>query len=194
LAGFQVITYGRFWVITEGRAQAERLVSLLRGVGTNTFVSHSSLSVDERRQAERAFRESRDCVIVATSTLELGIDIGDLDRVLQLEALPSSRRFPALGPAGTQGGSEPKLPVSSPRAGNPSFARRHFFDSGNNDTWNLCTRRQFRIHSVLSKSWLHVRGFSPVEGPLRLRASGLVEAAPPKWPIPPYDLPNTTAI
>ena len=54
--------------------------------GTSTFVSHSSLSVDERRQAERAFREARDCVIVATSTLELGIDVGDLDRVVQLEA------------------------------------------------------------------------------------------------------------
>ena len=73
-------------VFCDSRAQAERLASLLRGVGTNTFVSHSSLSVDERRQAERAFRESRDCVIVATSTLELGIDVGDLDRVLQLEA------------------------------------------------------------------------------------------------------------
>jgi ATP-dependent helicase Lhr and Lhr-like helicase len=50
------------------------------------IVSHSSLSVDDRRPAERAFRESRDCVIVATSTVELGIDVGDLDRVLQLEA------------------------------------------------------------------------------------------------------------
>lgn len=73
-------------VFCDSRAQAERLGSLLRGLGTTTFVSHSSLSVDERRQAERAFQESRDCVIVATSTLELGIDVGDLDRVLQLEA------------------------------------------------------------------------------------------------------------
>jgi len=69
-------------VFCDSRAQAEHLTSLLRGNGTTTFVNHSSLSVDERRQAERAFRESRDCVIVATSTLELGIDVGDLDRVL----------------------------------------------------------------------------------------------------------------
>jgi ATP-dependent helicase Lhr and Lhr-like helicase len=73
-------------VFCDSRAQAERLTSLLRASGTNTFVSHSSLSVDDRRQAERASREARDCVIVATSTLELGIDVGDLDRVLQLEA------------------------------------------------------------------------------------------------------------
>ena len=50
------------------------------------FVSHSSLSRDDRFQAERAFSETRDCVIVATSTLELGIDVGDLDRVIQIGA------------------------------------------------------------------------------------------------------------
>jgi hypothetical protein len=49
-------------------------------------VSHSSLSLDERRQAERAFAQGRDWVIVATSAVELGIDVGDLDRVLQIEA------------------------------------------------------------------------------------------------------------
>lgn len=51
-----------------------------------TFLSHASLSVDERRRAETAFAEARDCVIVSTSTLELGIDVGDLDRVIQLDA------------------------------------------------------------------------------------------------------------
>jgi ATP-dependent Lhr-like helicase len=51
-----------------------------------TYVSHSSLSADERRQAEKAFAEEPNCVIVATSTLELGIDVGDLDRVIQIDA------------------------------------------------------------------------------------------------------------
>src|SRR5699024_11068402 len=50
------------------------------------FASHSSLSVEERRQSEQAFAESLDTVIVATSTLELGIDVGDLDRCLQIGA------------------------------------------------------------------------------------------------------------
>ena len=54
--------------------------------GVETFVSHSSLGLDERRQAERAFAQGRDCVIVATSALELGIDVGDLDRVIQVDA------------------------------------------------------------------------------------------------------------
>ncbi len=73
-------------VFADSRARVEELAVALRGGGVTTFVSHSSLSADERRQAERAFGEARDCVIVATSTLELGIDVGDLDRVVQLGA------------------------------------------------------------------------------------------------------------
>lgn len=93
-------------VFCDSRSQAERLASLLRATGTNTFVSHSSLNVDERRQAELAFRESRDCVIVATSTLELGIDVGDLDRVLQLDAPSTVASFlQRLGRTGRRSGT-----------------------------------------------------------------------------------------
>jgi ATP-dependent Lhr-like helicase len=69
-------------VFCDSRARTEELAALLRSEGVPTFVSYSSLSVEERHDAERAFREGRDCVIVATSTLELGIDVGDLDRVI----------------------------------------------------------------------------------------------------------------
>jgi Lhr-like helicase len=62
-------------------------------LGVRTFVSHSSLSADERRQAEKAFAEEPNCVIVATSTLELGIDVGDLDRVIQIDAPGSVASF-----------------------------------------------------------------------------------------------------
>ncbi len=62
---------------------------MLRTHEIRTFVSHASLSLSERRQAEAAFSEERNCVIVATSTLELGIDVGDLDRVIQIDS-PSS--------------------------------------------------------------------------------------------------------
>ena len=73
-------------VFCEARAQAEDLAYELRSLGVTTFVSHSSLSADERRQSELAFADGRNCVIVATSALELGIDIGDLDRVIQIDA------------------------------------------------------------------------------------------------------------
>ena len=70
----------------ESRSQTEDLAQELRDRGVTIFVSHSSLSADERRRSEQAFAEARDCVVVATSTLELGIDVGDLDRVIQLDS------------------------------------------------------------------------------------------------------------
>ncbi|WGT47977.1 DEAD/DEAH box helicase [Tessaracoccus lacteus] len=73
-------------VFAESRRSAEELAFLLRQRDVQTYVSHSSLSADERRRSEQAFAEARDTVVVATSTLELGVDIGDLDRVIQLDA------------------------------------------------------------------------------------------------------------
>jgi ATP-dependent helicase Lhr and Lhr-like helicase len=73
-------------VFCETRSQVEQLALALQAKTVTTFVSHSSLSADERHQAERAFAEAHDCVIVSTSTMELGIDVGDLDRVIQLDA------------------------------------------------------------------------------------------------------------
>jgi len=80
-------------VFCDSRAKTEELSALLRDLGVRTFVSHSSLSADERRQAEKAFAAELDCVIVATSTLELGIDVGDLDRVIQIDAPASVASF-----------------------------------------------------------------------------------------------------
>ena len=73
-------------VFADSRRTVESLALALREREVETFVSHSSLSIDERRRAETAFAEARDCVIVSTSTLELGIDVGDLDRVVQVGA------------------------------------------------------------------------------------------------------------
>jgi ATP-dependent helicase Lhr and Lhr-like helicase len=80
-------------VFCESRARTEELATLLRAKGVPTFVSHSSLSAEQRRDAEKAFQEARDCVIVATSTLELGIDVGDLDHVIQIDAPGSVASF-----------------------------------------------------------------------------------------------------
>lgn len=70
----------------ESRQEVEELGQLLRAIQVTVFLSHASLSIDERRRAEQAFTEARDCVIVSTSTLELGVDVGDLDRVIQIGA------------------------------------------------------------------------------------------------------------
>ncbi len=80
-------------VFCDSRSRVETLAGALRDTGVRVFVSHSSLALEERRQAERAFGEADDCVIVATSTLELGIDVGDLDRVIQVDAPASVSSF-----------------------------------------------------------------------------------------------------
>ncbi len=93
-------------VFADSRRTVEGLALGLRECGTETFVSHSSLSVDERRRAETAFAEARDCVIVSTSTLELGIDVGDLDRVLQIGAPRTVASFlQRLGRTGRRAGT-----------------------------------------------------------------------------------------
>ncbi|QDP94553.1 DEAD/DEAH box helicase [Microlunatus elymi] len=93
-------------VFAESRARVEELAQRLIDLGTETYVSHSSLSAAERRRAERAFAEARDCVIVATSTLELGIDVGDLDRVIQVGTPTSVAAFlQRLGRTGRRRGT-----------------------------------------------------------------------------------------
>ncbi|MEV1077460.1 DEAD/DEAH box helicase [Streptomyces sp. NPDC050211] len=93
-------------VFCESRRQVEKLGESLRAKGVTTFLSHASLSVDERRRAEEAFAEARDCVIVSTSTLELGIDVGDLDRVIQIDAPATVASFlQRLGRTGRRPGS-----------------------------------------------------------------------------------------
>jgi ATP-dependent Lhr-like helicase len=80
-------------VFCDSRSRVEDLAQGLRARGVDTFVSHAALSADTRRQAEQAFSERQNCVIVATSTLELGLDVGDLDRVIQIDAPGSVASF-----------------------------------------------------------------------------------------------------
>jgi ATP-dependent helicase Lhr and Lhr-like helicase len=97
-------------VFCDSRARVEEIAVGLRERAVHTFVSHSSVSADERRQAERAFAAESNCVIVATSTLELGIDIGDLDRVIQVGAPTTvSSYLQRLGRTGRRPGTTRNL-------------------------------------------------------------------------------------
>lgn len=93
-------------VFCDSRRLVEELGAALRERGVTTFLSHASLSTDERRRAETAFSEARDCVIVSTSTLELGIDVGDLDHVIQINSPSTVASFlQRLGRTGRRAGS-----------------------------------------------------------------------------------------
>jgi ATP-dependent Lhr-like helicase len=93
-------------VFCDSRSRVEQLGLLLREEGIETFISHSSLGAEERMLAERAFAQRQNCVIVATSSLELGIDVGDLDRVIQIDAPPTVSSFlQRMGRTGRREGS-----------------------------------------------------------------------------------------
>lgn len=80
-------------VFADSRRDVEQIGSYLVDHGVRAFVAHGSLSAAQRRESEQAFEQGSDCVIVATSALELGIDVGDLDRVLQVDSPPAWPAF-----------------------------------------------------------------------------------------------------
>jgi ATP-dependent Lhr-like helicase len=73
-------------VFVDSRRRVEQLGHTLSQRQVDVYLSHSSLALSERTAAEAAFTEGQDCVIVATSALELGLDVGDLDHVMQVDA------------------------------------------------------------------------------------------------------------
>ena len=93
-------------VFVDSRKGVEDLGNVLRRDGVSTFLIHGSLAASERKDSERAFRDESDCVIVSTSALELGIDIGDLDYVLQINSPSSVASFlQRMGRTGRRAGT-----------------------------------------------------------------------------------------
>lgn len=68
------------------RSLTEAVAERMRGRSIEVFVHHSSVSLEARTAAEASFAHGRNACIVCTSTLELGIDVGDLDLVFQANA------------------------------------------------------------------------------------------------------------
>lgn len=73
---------------------------------------HGSLSRIRREDAERSFVDSRDAVLVATTTMEVGVDIGDVDLVALVGAPPGTRSLlQRIGRAGRRLGRTRVLPL-----------------------------------------------------------------------------------
>ncbi|HET9769063.1 MAG TPA: helicase-related protein, partial [Thermoanaerobaculia bacterium] len=75
-------------IFTNSRRMAEKLTRFLNeGQPADiAYAHHGSLSKEIRLAVERRFKEGRLPALVATSSLELGIDIGDLDEVLLVQS------------------------------------------------------------------------------------------------------------
>ncbi len=70
----------------EGRRYAEKLAYYVNLLGGEAFaqVHHGSLAREQRQETETALREGRLRLLCATSSMELGIDVGEIDQVLQV--------------------------------------------------------------------------------------------------------------
>lgn len=77
----------------QSRSVTETIAEFMRRAGIAVFVHHSAVSKEERQLAEHEFHQGSNACIVCTSTLELGIDVGDLDKVLQAEATSTVSSF-----------------------------------------------------------------------------------------------------
>jgi len=71
-------------VFVNSRSVAEKLMKASAGRIRNLHIHHSSLSPATKKTSEEAFTSQDGACIICTSTLELGIDIGDLDVVVQV--------------------------------------------------------------------------------------------------------------
>jgi ATP-dependent Lhr-like helicase len=80
-------------VFVESRSKAERVAQALDGSSVEVFIHHSSVSRADRTLAEEQFTRGQNTAIVCTSTMELGIDVGDLDQVIQVDAPTSVASF-----------------------------------------------------------------------------------------------------
>lgn len=88
--------YRKVLVFANSRGRCDRLFALLslRGRFQNVCELHySNLKTRERRDVEHRFRKRSHALCIATSTLELGIDVGDVDGVVLFEPPDSVSSF-----------------------------------------------------------------------------------------------------
>lgn len=87
----------------EGRAYAEKLAYFVNQLGGDGFARthHGSLSKEQRFEVEQSLRSGNLRLLCATSSMELGIDVGEIDQVFQIGCPRSiSSTMQRLGRAG----------------------------------------------------------------------------------------------
>ncbi|MDD1702481.1 MAG: DEAD/DEAH box helicase [Methanoregula sp.] len=79
----RIVSGKKALVFVSSRSAAETIVQEASGRIRNLHIHHSSISPALKKTAEDSFHSDEGACIVCTGTLELGIDIGDLDIVVQ---------------------------------------------------------------------------------------------------------------
>ena len=143
-------------VFCNSRRLAERLAQRLNELAGEELVRahHGSIAREQRVAIEEALKDGRLPAIVATSSLELGIDMGAVDLVIQVEIADVGRPRPAADRPGRPPGRRRRRAGSSSRSTAATCSRRRSSPSG-------CTpgrsrrraSRATRSTSSPSRSW-----------------------------------------
>lgn len=107
----------------DGRMYAEKLAYYVNQIAGEGFARthHGSMSKEQRQEVERALREGEVHLLCATATMELGIDVGDVDRVFQVGCPPTiSGTLQRLGRAGHNPGRVSEMHIF-PRSATEGF-------------------------------------------------------------------------
>jgi len=73
-------------IFVNSRYSAERLKAEIEKKGIKVGVHHGSIGFEEKEFVEKEFKEGLLKAVIATKTLELGIDIGDIEQVIQFRS------------------------------------------------------------------------------------------------------------
>ena len=114
--------YRKILVFCNSRSACDRLSRIVRRNGVFrdvTELHYSNLKAKERKKAEDRFRKNPHALCIATSTLELGIDVGDVDAVLLYQPPGSVSAFlQRIGRSNRRG--SPSISGASPPGSPPA--------------------------------------------------------------------------
>jgi ATP-dependent Lhr-like helicase len=175
------LTHGRKSIFfTQGRAATERVRQAFSRRGVEVFVHHSSVSRELREEAEQHFMGTeRAATIVSTSTLELGIDVGDLDLVLHLDAPSTVSSFlQRMGRTGRRDGTNQHIEFFTSNGDSllqavalVNLARRKFVEKVEPSPANLPVfLHQILAHVVQRTSIRKDALWNALQGPMPFRA------------------------
>jgi len=106
--GYNSIVFTNSRADAEATAKSLRIVAEKKGFPDEISIHHGSISKEYRKIAEDRLKDpSIKNTTVATVTLELGIDVGDLDRIIQIDApFTCSGLVQRMGRSGRRGGKQ----------------------------------------------------------------------------------------
>ena len=165
---FEVLRGKRNLVFAGSRAGVELFTGKLEELSdrngiTGEFVAHhGSLSREHRQEVEARLRNPGPPVTaVCTSTLEMGIDIGDVDAVAQ------------IGPPSTVAALKQRLGRSGRRAGQPAVLRTYVVTAAADGDAPVWDRLQFDLVRTIAMLGLLIDGWCEAPPPRGLHLSTL---------------------